>query len=100
MNLIKIGSFMINLDNVTHWEEIPKSEHTKPIPNDAPFGGPAYTPSYAPTDDPVVRIYHLGPASPIILKPDLSRAFVAYIRANHTYGEVELEKTERGSTES
>jgi hypothetical protein len=92
MNFVKIGSFMINLDNVTHWVEIAKAEFAKQPSNDQPPAKPLYTPSYGPSDEPVVLIYHLGQASPITLSPDLSRAFVGYIRANHSYGEAKLEK--------
>jgi hypothetical protein len=93
MNLLKIGNITINLDTVTHWVEFPKSEYTKSQKGVPPSGSP-YTPFFEQSDDPVVVIHHIGPNSPFVLNPNLSRAFLAYVRSTHAYGEVQLEKTE------
>ncbi len=91
MNLLKIGNFTINLDTVTHWVEIPKSEYMK-APRDVPPSTSPFTPFHEPSDDPIVIIHHVGPKSPFVLNPVLSRAFVAYMRDGSKVSEVQLNK--------
>ncbi len=64
MNLIKIKSLVINLDNVAYWQAIPTSKSNKPIPKSAPPSDPNDPKVlYEDADDVTVIIHFVGEAA-------------------------------------
>jgi lipopolysaccharide biosynthesis glycosyltransferase len=89
MNLIKVGSLTVNLDQVAYWDVIPKEEYEKPPgAMSSKYNAARF---YGPSNEPIVVIHFVGDTKPLILWVSPALAFLKLMDEYHEIKDAQLE---------